>query len=118
MKQRKLADVMSAPELKLAEIKEKKQQAEVAKKVVSVEDLMKSIIYAVTSLKQAVESSNNIPDETLKMVSDLISSMEKKSLNVPSVKNKTLKSVVPVRNKNGVAIRYDFEWINIMREIE
>lgn len=111
MKQRKLTDIMSAKELKLAEIKEKKQQVEATKKVASVEDLMKSIIYAVTSLRQTVESSNNIPDETLKMVSNLISSMENKSLKIDSVKNKTLKSVTPVRNSDGIAIRYDFEWM-------
>jgi hypothetical protein len=101
---------MSSKEIKLAEIKAKRKQINEAKNSVCVEDLMKNIIYAITSLKQTMEVAGNIPDETVKMVATLISSMENKEVKINIPEKKILKSIVPVRDANGVAIKYDLEW--------
>jgi hypothetical protein len=110
MKQRQLTDVMSEKDIRIAEIKKKRQELKNDKKEIKLEDLMKNVVYAITSIKDLVESSNNIPKENVYLINELIRTIKSKEIIVNTPEKKKLKCIIPIRDKNNVAIKYEFEW--------
>ncbi len=114
MKVRKPEDIKNrkaAREVKVALMdKSKNKQTQMPKEDV----LLQNIKTAVDELKKAVEGmgKNNEHGEALSLIVKLIDALEKKpfKVDVQEAKRPVLKSVRPVRDSNGMAKEYKFEW--------